>query len=197
MKSEKCTRKHYYFAYIFNKILCHKHLLVLCSLGVINYCVIHFGSVVNFDFTGDTLFVAGCGKFFEGTAEEMYQALVEKLGSLPQETVSNALSFHSKELSPKHPYQHFLECCHDTIITIYILNCSQISVKVVRALFRKYIIQILHWRYYSLLVWYIQILEYSFSFKKYWMLYSQVVHLLCEPICTTMTIYVTKLQKYW
>ncbi|XP_053326628.1 hydroxyacylglutathione hydrolase, mitochondrial isoform X2 [Spea bombifrons] len=37
-------------------------------------------------FTGDTLFVAGCGKFFEGTAEEMYKALVEILGQLPPET---------------------------------------------------------------------------------------------------------------
>ncbi|KAG8433310.1 hypothetical protein GDO86_017554 [Hymenochirus boettgeri] len=37
-------------------------------------------------FTGDTLFVAGCGKFFEGTAEEMYKALIEVLGRLPPET---------------------------------------------------------------------------------------------------------------
>ncbi|XP_061701223.1 hydroxyacylglutathione hydrolase, mitochondrial isoform X5 [Syngnathoides biaculeatus] len=37
-------------------------------------------------FTGDTLFVAGCGKFFEGTAEQMYKALIEILGRLPAET---------------------------------------------------------------------------------------------------------------
>lgn len=37
-------------------------------------------------FTGDTLFSAGCGKFFEGTPEQMYQALVKILGSLPGET---------------------------------------------------------------------------------------------------------------
>lgn len=37
-------------------------------------------------FTGDTLFVAGCGKFFEGTAEQMYKALIGILGSLPPET---------------------------------------------------------------------------------------------------------------
>ncbi|OXB68800.1 hypothetical protein ASZ78_002215 [Callipepla squamata] len=37
-------------------------------------------------FTGDTLFVAGCGKFFEGTPEEMYRALIEILGSLDPET---------------------------------------------------------------------------------------------------------------
>lgn len=37
-------------------------------------------------FTGDTLFVGGCGKFFEGTAEQMYTALITVLGSLPKET---------------------------------------------------------------------------------------------------------------
>jgi len=37
-------------------------------------------------FTGDTLFLGGCGRFFEGTAEQMYSALVEKLGSLPPDT---------------------------------------------------------------------------------------------------------------
>lgn len=38
-------------------------------------------------FTGDTLFSAGCGKFFEGTAEQMYTALVKILGSLPDDTL--------------------------------------------------------------------------------------------------------------
>ncbi|XP_005007446.1 hydroxyacylglutathione hydrolase, mitochondrial isoform X3 [Cavia porcellus] len=37
-------------------------------------------------FTGDTLFVAGCGKFFEGTADEMYKALLQVLGRLPPDT---------------------------------------------------------------------------------------------------------------
>lgn len=37
-------------------------------------------------FTGDTLFVAGCGKFYEGTADEMYKALLEVLGRLPPDT---------------------------------------------------------------------------------------------------------------
>lgn len=37
-------------------------------------------------FTGDTLFVAGCGRFFEGTAEQMYSALIDKLGNLPENT---------------------------------------------------------------------------------------------------------------
>ncbi|XP_012137800.1 hydroxyacylglutathione hydrolase, mitochondrial isoform X6 [Megachile rotundata] len=37
-------------------------------------------------FTGDTLFAGGCGRFFEGTAEQMYKALITVLGSLPDET---------------------------------------------------------------------------------------------------------------
>lgn len=36
-------------------------------------------------FTGDTLFIGGCGKFFEGSASEMHAALT-KLGSLPADT---------------------------------------------------------------------------------------------------------------
>lgn len=39
-------------------------------------------------FPGDTMFIAGCGKFFEGTADQMYKALVEKLAKLPDATVS-------------------------------------------------------------------------------------------------------------
>jgi len=38
-------------------------------------------------FTGDTLFLGGCGRFFEGTAPEMYNALGAILGSLPGETL--------------------------------------------------------------------------------------------------------------
>ena len=37
-------------------------------------------------FTGDTLFIGGCGKFFEGTAAEMHTALNEKLAALPNDT---------------------------------------------------------------------------------------------------------------
>ncbi|KAF9881261.1 hypothetical protein CkaCkLH20_01411 [Colletotrichum karsti] len=38
-------------------------------------------------FTGDTLFHSGCGKFFEGTAEEMHKALNKTLAALPDDTV--------------------------------------------------------------------------------------------------------------
>lgn len=37
-------------------------------------------------FTGDTLFHAGCGKFFEGNAGEMNTALNETLAALPDDT---------------------------------------------------------------------------------------------------------------
>lgn len=37
-------------------------------------------------FTGDTLFISGCGRFFEGTAQEMDQALNGVLASLPKDT---------------------------------------------------------------------------------------------------------------
>ncbi|CAG8610015.1 10071_t:CDS:2, partial [Paraglomus occultum] len=37
-------------------------------------------------FTGDALFIGGCGKFFEGTAADMYNSLIKTLGSLPPST---------------------------------------------------------------------------------------------------------------
>ena len=37
-------------------------------------------------FTGDTLFIAGCGRFFEGTGAEMHAAL-SYLATLPPQTV--------------------------------------------------------------------------------------------------------------
>ncbi|KAG0139719.1 hypothetical protein CROQUDRAFT_666097 [Cronartium quercuum f. sp. fusiforme G11] len=39
-------------------------------------------------FTGDTLFVSGCGRFFEGTPAEMHHALNKQLGSLPPDTIT-------------------------------------------------------------------------------------------------------------
>jgi len=37
-------------------------------------------------FSGDTLFIAGCGKFFEGTADQMRYALMEIAAQLPGDT---------------------------------------------------------------------------------------------------------------
>lgn len=38
-------------------------------------------------FTGDTLFVGGCGRFFEGTPKQMHNALISVLGGLPDDTL--------------------------------------------------------------------------------------------------------------
>ncbi|KAF2198929.1 hydroxyacylglutathione hydrolase [Delitschia confertaspora ATCC 74209] len=37
-------------------------------------------------FTGDTLFIGGCGRFFEGSAKEMHKALNDVLAGLPDDT---------------------------------------------------------------------------------------------------------------
>jgi hydroxyacylglutathione hydrolase len=50
------------------------------TLGAVAYCI---DDAV---FTGDTLFVAGCGRLFEGTAEMMLGSLADKLGRLPGAT---------------------------------------------------------------------------------------------------------------
>jgi hydroxyacylglutathione hydrolase len=42
-------------------------------------------------FTGDTLFIAGCGRFFEGSASEMYRALIDILSLLPKNTVTRLI----------------------------------------------------------------------------------------------------------
>lgn len=55
--------------------------------GHISYYVTGRENEVPAVFTGDTLFIAGCGKFFEGTAEQMYQSLSVTLSSLPKPTL--------------------------------------------------------------------------------------------------------------
>ncbi|KAB7507886.1 Hydroxyacylglutathione hydrolase, mitochondrial [Armadillidium nasatum] len=42
--------------------------------------------VTNTEDPSDTLFLGGCGKFFEGNATEMHRALIEILGTLPDNT---------------------------------------------------------------------------------------------------------------
>ncbi|CAA6669224.1 unnamed protein product [Spirodela intermedia] len=54
--------------------------------GHISYFVTSKHEEAQAVFTGDTLFIAGCGKFFEGTADQMYQSLCVTLGSLPKPT---------------------------------------------------------------------------------------------------------------
>lgn len=50
------------------------------TLGAVAYLI---GDAV---FTGDTLFVAGCGRLFEGTPEQMHASLSGKLAKLPPST---------------------------------------------------------------------------------------------------------------
>eukprot|EP01133_Synstelium_polycarpum_P011914 gene11914-13881_t len=39
-------------------------------------------------FTGDTLFVGGCGRLFEGNPQQMYHALYNVFGALPDDTLA-------------------------------------------------------------------------------------------------------------
>ena len=58
---------------------------------------------------GDALSMAGCGSRLEGTAQQMYQSLVETLGTLPPETVSGLPLALSCLWGPGFPYkQHAL-----------------------------------------------------------------------------------------
>lgn len=50
------------------------------TLGAVAYVI---GDAV---FTGDTLFIAGCGRLFEGTPAQMHDSLSHKLGTLPPST---------------------------------------------------------------------------------------------------------------
>jgi hydroxyacylglutathione hydrolase len=46
-----------------------------------------FKKKIHFKFyAGDTLFIGGCGRFFEGTAEQMHNSLNNVLAKLPEDT---------------------------------------------------------------------------------------------------------------
>ncbi len=55
------------------------------TLGAITYVLKHT-SGPTWAFTGDTLFLAGCGRLFEGTAAQMHRSLNVVLGKLPGDT---------------------------------------------------------------------------------------------------------------
>ncbi|KAI9816868.1 MAG: Cytoplasmic glyoxalase II [Pycnora praestabilis] len=62
-------------------------------------------------FTGDTLFIGGCGRFFEGTPAEMHTALNKTLAALPDDTkvfvswITQASARHfTNEPQPGHEY---------------------------------------------------------------------------------------------
>jgi hydroxyacylglutathione hydrolase len=49
-------------------------------------------------FSGDTMFVGGCGNFNNGTPQQMYENMLLKLGSLPRETLVYVNFLSSKNL---------------------------------------------------------------------------------------------------
>ena len=51
------------------------HMAFFCQAGAARHV-----------FTGDVLFIGGCGKFFEGTAKDMFPSLYDKLAALPPDT---------------------------------------------------------------------------------------------------------------
>jgi hydroxyacylglutathione hydrolase len=65
-------------------------------------------------FTGDTLFIAGCGRFFEGTAEQMAESLLGKLGKLPPSTSvfpGHEYTISNLEVSDRIRRSSLVVCC--------------------------------------------------------------------------------------
>ncbi|RUS17088.1 beta-lactamase-like protein [Endogone sp. FLAS-F59071] len=54
--------------------------------GHVCYYVVDSATNERAVFTGDTLFIAGCGRFFEGDARDMYRVLFHVLAKLPEDT---------------------------------------------------------------------------------------------------------------
>ncbi|GAA6049603.1 hypothetical protein JCM3770_005030 [Rhodotorula araucariae] len=76
-------------------------------------------------FTGDTLFISGCGRFFEGEPHEMHVALNEKLAALPDDTkvycgheyTKSNVAFSSK-VDPENPaIQKLVQFCEANDVT--------------------------------------------------------------------------------
>lgn len=53
----------------------------------VNYRYEYDFLIFSYFILGDTLFLGGCGRFFEGTATQMYEALIKILSQLPDNTV--------------------------------------------------------------------------------------------------------------
>lgn len=86
-------------------------------------------------FPGDTLFIGGCGRFFEGTAEQMYSALVEKLGNLPGNT--RVFCGHEYTVQNLKFAQHVERDNHDVLEKIQWANQKRLaSQPTVRCLFK-------------------------------------------------------------
>lgn len=67
------------------------------TLGHICYLCSEEGSPERNIFTGDTLFVGGCGRCFAGTPQQMYSSLIGKLSKLPPDIkVGRALTIGAR-----------------------------------------------------------------------------------------------------
>ena len=55
------------------------------TLGHICYLCSEDGSPERNIFTGDTLFIGGCGRCFAGTPQQMYTSLIDTLAKLPSD----------------------------------------------------------------------------------------------------------------
>lgn len=77
------------------------------TFNAITYTIPSLLIFYNYKFLGDTLFAGGCGRFFEGTKEQMYRALVEVLQKLPGNTVTNFTAYPGP-----------LMCCEE-FVTLY------------------------------------------------------------------------------
>ncbi|TPX42033.1 hydroxyacylglutathione hydrolase [Synchytrium endobioticum] len=94
--------------------------------GSVSYYVVDARTNQRCVFTGDTLFVAGCGRFFEGTAAQMHNSLVNVLGSLPSDTLvfcgheytAANLRFAAAVEPGNRDVQHKLEWMKDTKCTV-------------------------------------------------------------------------------
>ena len=67
------------------------HVLFGEQLGTFLYNPGHTSGAITYvfgktAFTGDTMFAAGCGRLFEGTSEQMYDSLNNRIGKLPDQT---------------------------------------------------------------------------------------------------------------
>ncbi|PFH50053.1 hypothetical protein AMATHDRAFT_146105 [Amanita thiersii Skay4041] len=84
-------------------------------------------------FTGDTLFIGGCGRFFEGTPEEMDRALTYLATDLPDSTIvyngheyTNGNLAFAKSVDPDNPAVAALETlCHENKATTGLTTIGQ------------------------------------------------------------------------
>ncbi|KAI8610850.1 hydroxyacylglutathione hydrolase [Chytriomyces sp. MP71] len=73
-------------AFTLGKLNVVPYFTVCHTRGSVSYFVTSPSTSDKAIFTGDTLFVAGCGRFFEGTPQEMHTSLNTILGALPDDT---------------------------------------------------------------------------------------------------------------